>query len=52
MFLRIISPSLSGLKIKPNKKQAEVGSEFEIRWGQYFSSLHVLQAGSRIHPAS
>jgi hypothetical protein len=28
------------------------GSEFESRWGQEFSLLHVVQTGSGVHPAS
>jgi hypothetical protein len=28
------------------------GSEFESRWGQEFSLLHVVQTGSGAHPAS
>jgi hypothetical protein len=28
------------------------GSEFESRWGQEFSLLHVVQTGSGDHPAS
>jgi hypothetical protein len=28
------------------------GSEFEFRWGQEFSLLHVVQTGSGAHPAS
>jgi hypothetical protein len=27
-------------------------SEFEYRWGQEFSVLHVIQTGSGAHPAS
>jgi hypothetical protein len=26
------------------------GSEFESRWGQEFSLLHVVQTGSGVHP--
>jgi hypothetical protein len=28
------------------------GSEFESRWGQEFSVLHIVQIGSGVHPAS
>jgi hypothetical protein len=28
------------------------GSEFESRWGQEFSLLHVVQTGSGVHPTS
>jgi hypothetical protein len=28
------------------------GSEFESRWGQEFSLLHVVQTGSGAHPVS
>jgi hypothetical protein len=28
------------------------GSEFESRWGQEFSLIHVIQTGSGAHPAS
>jgi hypothetical protein len=28
------------------------GSEFESRWGQEFSPLHIVQTGSGAHPAS
>jgi hypothetical protein len=28
------------------------GSEFESRYGQEFSLLHLVQIGSRAHPAS
>jgi hypothetical protein len=28
------------------------GSEFEYRWGQEFSLLHVVQIGSGVHPTS
>jgi hypothetical protein len=27
-------------------------SEFDSRWGQEFSFLHVIQTGSRVHPTS
>jgi hypothetical protein len=29
-----------------------IGSEFESRWGQEFSLLHVVQTGSGVHPTS
>jgi hypothetical protein len=28
------------------------GSEYESRWGQEFSLLHLIQIGPRVHPAS
>jgi hypothetical protein len=28
------------------------GSEFEPRWGQEFSLLHVVETGTGVHPAS
>jgi hypothetical protein len=28
------------------------GSEFESRWGQEFSLLHIVQTGSAVHPTS
>jgi hypothetical protein len=28
------------------------GPEFESKWGQEFSLLHVVQAGSEVHPTS
>jgi hypothetical protein len=28
------------------------GSEFESRWGQEFSLLHVVQTASGVHPTS
>jgi hypothetical protein len=28
------------------------GSEFESRWGQEFSLLHVVQTGSGVHPTT
>jgi hypothetical protein len=28
------------------------GSEFESRWGQKFSILHVVPTGSRVHPTA
>jgi hypothetical protein len=31
---------------------ATEGSEFEYRWGQEFSLLHVVQTDSGAHPAS
>jgi hypothetical protein len=29
-----------------------MGLEFEFRWGQEFSLLHIVQTGSEVHPAS
>jgi hypothetical protein len=34
------------------KKLVIKGSEFEFRWEQEFSLLHVVQTGSGVHPTS